>query len=92
MIDALARSRYPDDYDAAAGVIRAGPWQYRLRDGVADVTPERLLDPHVRFFQSANPGHARGDELCCLAPLTRANFTRMAYRVIGPEPVAAVLS
>ena len=55
---------------------------------VADVTPERLRDPHVAFFVRRNPGHARGDELCCLAPLTRANFTPAAYRVIGPEAAA----
>jgi hypothetical protein len=91
-IDALARSRYPDEYDAAAGVIRASPWQYRLRAGIADLTDERLADPHVRFFQTRNPGHVRGDELCCLAPLTRANFTRAAYRVIGPEPIALEVS
>src|SRR5439155_11047971 len=92
VIDALARSRYPDDYDAGAGIIRAGAWQYRLREGLADVTPERLRDPHVRFFQARNPGHAQGDELCCVAPLTRANFTPAAYRVIGPEPAALALA
>lgn len=88
LIDLLARRRFPDDYDAAAGVVRTGPQQYRLRAGVADVTAERLNDPHVRFFEASNPGHQHGDELCCLAPLSRENFTRAAYRVIGPEPVA----
>jgi hypothetical protein len=91
-IDVLARGRYAAEYDAVAGVIRATPRQYRLRAGLADVTPERLRDPHVRFFHARNPGHARGDELCCLAPLTRANFTRAAYRVIGPEPAALEVS
>jgi len=92
IIDALARARYPDDYDAQAGVICAGPSQYRLREGLADVTPQRLRDPNVRFFHERNPGHSRGDELCCLAPLTRGNFTPAAYRVIGPEPAALVFS
>jgi hypothetical protein len=91
VLDALARSRYPDDYDAGAGIIRAGPWQYRLREGLAEVTPERLRDADVSFFVARNPGHRHGDELCCLAPLTRANFTAQAHRVIGPEP-ACVLS
>jgi hypothetical protein len=91
-ITALGQLRYPDDCDARAGVIRAGPWQYRLREGLAAVTPERLRDPHVRFFHTVNCGHERGDELCCLAPLTRDNFTPAAYRVIGPEPAALVLS
>jgi hypothetical protein len=84
VLGALAGARYPHAYDPAAGVVRSGPRQYRLRAGVADLTEERLLDPHVRFFAAANPGHRQGDELCCLAPLTGDNFTRAAYRVIGP--------
>ena len=92
VIDALARSRYPEEYDPATGVIQASPWQYRLRAGIADITDDRLADPHVRFFQTRNPGHVRGDELCCLAPLTRANFTRAADRVLGPESAALEVS
>jgi hypothetical protein len=92
IIDALARKAFPESYDPAGGVIRATPLQYRLRAGLAEVTPERLRDPHILFFHTRNPGHARGDELCCLAPLTRATFTRAAYRVIGPEPAALELS
>lgn len=86
IVDAVAGKRYPGAYDPVAGVVRSGPRQYRLRAGVADLTAGRLLDPHIRFFAAINPGHVHGDELCCLAPLTRANFTRAAYRVIGPEP------
>jgi hypothetical protein len=86
VLDAVARAIYPEEYDADSGVIRASASQYRLRAGLAEVTPERLKDAAVRFFHLRNPGHARGDELCCLAPLTRANFTPAAYRVIGDEP------
>ena len=68
-----------------AGLAAEGP----PPPGVADLTADRLRDPHVRFFAERNPGHGRGDELCCLAPLSRANFTPAAYRVIGREPVAA---
>jgi len=92
VLDALAHSRYPGQYDAASGIIRATPLQYQLRAGLADVTSERLRDPHVRFFNAQNPGHGRGDELCCLAPLTRENFTPAAYRVIGPEPAPVGVS
>src|SRR5258708_11494703 len=87
VIDALARRKFPNGYDAHAGVVRAGTDKDRLRAGVADLTAERLRDPHVRFFAARNPGYADGDELCCIAPLTRANFTAAAYRVIGPAPV-----
>jgi hypothetical protein len=89
VIDGLGRHKFGPGYDDADGVVRGGAGKDRLRAGVADVTPGRLRDPDVEFFARRNPGHARGDELCCLAPLTRANFTPAAYRVIGPEPAPA---
>lgn len=82
IIDAAARFKYASTYDASAGIIRPGPKACRLRPGVADVTAERLRDPHVRFFTERNPAHARGDELCCIAPLKRANFTKVAHRLL----------
>src|SRR5262249_34294789 len=91
-LDALGRLRYPRQFDPASGIVRATPLQYRLRPDLGEVTPERLRDPHVADFQTRNPAHSRGAELCCLAPLTRANFTRAAYRVIGPEPAALGVS
>jgi hypothetical protein len=92
VLHALAVSRYRGAYDKERGVVRATARQYCLREGLAEVTPERLHDPHVRFFHSQNPGHVSGDELCCLAPLTRENFTRAACRVIGAEPRAVGVS
>lgn len=80
LLDAAAAHKFGRRYDAAAGVVRA--CADRLRAGVADLTPERLHDPFVRFFVERNPGHARGEELCCLASLTRDNFTPAAWRVI----------
>jgi hypothetical protein len=85
IINSLATARYGKSYDRASGVVRSHPQQYWLRSELGDVR-RRLVDPHVRFFAHHNPGHAAGDELCCLAPLTRENFTRAAWRVIGPEP------
>jgi hypothetical protein len=87
LIDRFARYRFPLGYDPSTGVIRAGRHKDHLRSGVADVTAERLRDPHVRFFEQCNPGHIRGEELCCLAPLSRDNFTPAAYRVIAEESI-----
>jgi hypothetical protein len=92
VLDALGRHKYPAAYDAATAVVRAGSGKDHLRPGVAELTVERLRDPYIRFFAERNPGHVRGDELCCLAPLTRANFTPAAYRVIGPDPVLLEIS
>lgn len=81
-LDALASSKYPTLYDSQSGVVRASSEQYRLREGIADVTPERLVNPNVRFFLERNAGHASGDELCCVAPLTLENFTRAGRRFL----------
>jgi hypothetical protein len=86
VLDALAGSKFPTAYDRTLGIVRAGATSCRLRPGIADITPDRLRDPHVRFFVERNPCHALGDELCCLAPLTPANFTPAAYRAMGPRP------
>ena len=75
--------KYPNQFDPELGLLRARPESCRLRPGVADLHPSRLHDDHVRFFAQANPDHARGDELCCVAALTRENFTNAAYRVIA---------
>jgi hypothetical protein len=87
ILDALGRYKFPTLYDPVRGVITAADGKDRLRDGIADITPERLKDPSVRFFRERNPGHADGEELSCLAPLSRANFTAAAYRVIGTPAV-----
>ena len=82
IMEALASARFPAQFDPEAGVVRpenAAP----LRPGVADVTERRLADPHVAFFVSANPGHARGDELVCLTELAIENLTPAGRRMLG---------
>jgi hypothetical protein len=82
MLDQLGQLKFGDEYDADGGVIRfrqASP----LQSGVAEVTPQRLKDPHVNFFINANPGHVDGDELACLAELSRANLTPAGRRMVG---------
>jgi hypothetical protein len=87
LIDIFAHRKFPLTYDTTAGIIRANQHKDRLRSGVADLTAERLRNPHVRFFEQRNSGYVHGEELCCLAPLSRDNFTPAAYRAIGEEPV-----
>jgi hypothetical protein len=83
----LARNKFRQRFDEATGVVRSHGESARLRSGVADVTEHRERNPDIRFFVERNPGHVDGDELCCLAPLTRDNFTASAYRVMGcPQP------
>ena len=88
VIDGLGTCLSATRYDRRAGVLRGGPNACRLKPGVADISPGRLRDPHIRYFVQANPGHADGEELCCITPLAPSNFTPAAYRAMGPVPPA----
>jgi hypothetical protein len=82
LLDNLGRQKFADEYDSRQRIVRfnqATP----LREGVAEIQARRLKDPHVAFFAAANPGHIRGDELACLARLTRANLTPAGLRMLG---------
>lgn len=80
LLDRIARARFGDAYDAAAGVVRLAT-PAPLRD-LSDVDTRAARDPHVRFFVNANPGHADGDELACLVRVHPANLTPAGLRMI----------
>jgi hypothetical protein len=80
-LDALAYLKFPTEYETERGIIRlahAAP----LRPGVAEVTPQRLKDPHVAFFVQANPNHLYGEQLACLVELRRDNLTPAGQRML----------
>ncbi|MDH3681838.1 MAG: hypothetical protein OEV40_18020 [Acidimicrobiia bacterium] len=79
----LGHARYPGRYDADGGIVRARPCDERLRPLVAPVEGRHRNDPHVRFFERRNPGHAAGDELCCLAPMRPDNLTAAALDLLS---------
>jgi hypothetical protein len=81
LLDALALERFGADYDPTTGVVRFTQGATPLRGGVADVSAERLRNPHVRFFVARNPGHVQGDELVCLTQIDPANFTPAGRRM-----------
>jgi len=89
-LHSLAAKKFGDEYDSGAGVIRLHR-KTPLRRGVAELTGQRLRDPMVEFFLRLNPGHAGGDELACLARLSRSNLTSAGLRLLhaGMEPRAA---
>jgi hypothetical protein len=84
-IDHFGRLVGGEWYDPFTQIIRAGPHKDFTKPHIAEPGSRTAADPHVRFFVERNAGFARGDELCCIAPLTRENFTRAAYRVIGAQ-------
>ncbi|MGH9661615.1 MAG: hypothetical protein ACRD96_23910, partial [Bryobacteraceae bacterium] len=80
LIDQIARRKFGAAYDARAGVVRFAEPRGQLRGEWADVRPEMLRKPEVRFFVERNPGYRRGDELVCLTELSAANMRSYAGR------------
>ena len=81
LLDFLAARRYGDAWSAATGVVRA-TGQKRLRETTAPIDDRQRTDPDVRFFEQANPGHASGDMLVCLVPLSFRNLTGAVVRAL----------
>jgi hypothetical protein len=81
-IDCVAARMFGADYDPDRGVVRFKEPQ-ALRPELAGIPESRLSDPHVRFFASANPGHAEGDELVCWTRLSEDNLTDAGARMWG---------
>jgi hypothetical protein len=88
-LDTLARERYGDQYEAAAGVVRYATPHERVRGGVAPVTPDLLENRHVRFFVERNPDHADGVELACLADVRLLDVARAMLRFVWARAVRA---
>lgn len=82
IVNALGQRVAPRSYDPESQIIRADSAKEFVRPEYGDASARVSLDPHVRYFVQRNPDHHRGDELCCLAPLTGNNFTRLAWRMI----------
>jgi hypothetical protein len=80
LISSLGRRRFGDRFDPEAGIIRASNGSQYLRPGVADVTDMRRRDEHIAYFEKANPGHAKGDELVCIARCHKSNLKPFILR------------
>ena len=80
LLETLARERFGGQY--SNGIVRFTAPQV-LRNGLKEIPPSRLSDPHVEFFARVNAGYALGDELVCLCPLTPANQTAAGRRLVA---------
>ncbi len=85
LLEHLARERFGTQYEPQSGVVHFTQPQ-RLRAELSQIPEGRISDPHVRFFATRNPGHARGDELVCLTKLAPENLTVAGRRMVTPKP------
>ena len=66
LIDALARDKFGEAWDADAGILRMGGRDGKLKHGVAPVDRAALTQADIRFFVTKNQGYVDGDELACI--------------------------
>jgi len=65
VLDALGVRVASTRFDRASQIIRADGAKDFLKAEIGAPQSRMTKDRHVRFFVESNPGHARGDELCC---------------------------
>jgi hypothetical protein len=85
LMNALARERFGDDFDAATGVIRFAESRGHLREPFAEVSAAHRRLPEVAFFLARNPGYTRGDELVCLCELAADKLQPLGRRIFCGE-------
>ena len=79
LIDQLATQAYGPAWRPARGVlVRSG--RRRLRPTASPLILDSDSEPELAFFARANPGHASGDTLVCLCPLTASNWLSLARK------------
>ena len=82
LIDQLATRLYGPAWRPARGIaVRSGRKRLRAATAPLAVTPD--TSPDIRFFVTANPGHAEGDMLICLCPLTLGNWLSVARHALA---------
>ncbi|HEX8362634.1 MAG TPA: hypothetical protein VF613_21110 [Longimicrobium sp.] len=81
-LDRVAAERFGDEYDPATSRIVYRTPHERVRDGVAPIDDALLRNRHVSYFVERNPGHARGEELACLAEVRLGDLLRVVGRVM----------
>jgi len=80
LLCSLGRQKWGDEFDSESWIIRASEGAQYLRPGVADITEARRRDKDIAFFEKANPGHAMGDELVCIARCHEENIKPFILR------------
>ncbi|MCB0421102.1 MAG: hypothetical protein KDD61_08900 [Bdellovibrionales bacterium] len=82
-IDLYGSELSPQGYNPGTGLIQGQQSKDRLAEGVAPI-PGKLTqqNPHVAFFEKANPHWEQGDELVCVGELSLLQPFRFFTKVL----------
>ncbi|MGZ5041575.1 MAG: hypothetical protein ACXWG1_18800 [Usitatibacter sp.] len=79
LMNHLAVQMYRDAWQPELGIVRRTDHK-RLRPEAVPLQADYDRDPDLAFYARANPGHAEGDGLVCLCPLSFANLVTLGLR------------
>ncbi len=82
LMNAYATKKYGSAYHSETGIITNSGSNDYLKEGVAPIDKKALRHPETQFFINANPNHAKGDELVCLAKFSEDNLKRGFHRLL----------
>ncbi|NEQ51238.1 MAG: hypothetical protein F6K11_14055 [Leptolyngbya sp. SIO3F4] len=88
LMDQLAQQQFGHAYHHKTGIVRFAHPQ-KLSPILGTIPPERRDDPHIHFFEQANPNHSQGDELVCLTEICVENLTAAGRRMWFGRKLAA---
>ncbi len=83
LIHELCQKKFTDSWKPELGVLKFETCPGKLKGAVAPVVSRDLGEPLIQFFVDKNPGHADGDELCCIGKIDLGlfyNFTCKALK------------
>lgn len=88
LLNRLGNKKFDHFYDPHNNIIKF-PNDYRLKQGVSDITPQKRKDRYVEFFVKSNPGWNQGDELACIVPLRFSNIKPSLQRIFKSRLVSS---
>ena len=81
LADALASEMFPDDYNAATGVVEFRRSRGHLKADIAAPSPADTAKQDISFFLQRNPGFRDGHELVCLCEVEPHNMKPLTLRL-----------
>jgi hypothetical protein len=74
-------------YNPGTGVITFNGAKDHLNDQMCEIPESKKQNSHIKFFLEKNPYYYRGDELACIADISRENLNKLAYRIMEEKSV-----
>lgn len=82
IMDNYGYTYYKEAYNKEKGIIEMNQTKDYLKDWVAEVPESKLKDKNIEFFVQKNSDYRKGNELVCLASITRENLKKSGRKVI----------